>query len=69
MNNPDALLTPAQVAERLTISRSMVYQLKDAGEIPHVLIGSRVRFQPADVERYITDNRREPKLRLARRSA
>jgi excisionase family DNA binding protein len=38
------LLTVDEAAEYLRISRRQVYNLLAAGELPHVRVGSRVRF-------------------------
>jgi excisionase family DNA binding protein len=50
--NPD-LLTLAQVAERLQVSRWTVYQLIWAGELPSVHIGRCHRVCTKDVDTYI----------------
>ena len=47
------LLKATEVAERLNISRSLVYQLIQAGEIPTIRIGRAVRVLPEDLEEYI----------------
>ena len=56
-----ALLTPGETALRLGLSRSRVYALAAAGEIPSVKVGRAVRFEPRDVERFIREHRRGPK--------
>ena len=52
MSEPD-LLTLAQVAERLQVSRWTVYQLIWAGELPSVHIGRCHRVRAKDVDAYI----------------
>lgn len=52
-----ALLRARDVAERLSISASAVYRLAETGELPCVRIGGAVRFEQADVDRYIERNR------------
>jgi len=48
------LLTAKQTAARLGISQSLVYRLKDDGQIPFYKIGrGAVRFKEEDVERYL----------------
>jgi excisionase family DNA binding protein len=48
------LLTVAEVAEFLSVSPSLVYRLKDDGEIPCYRIGrGAIRFSQEDVERYL----------------
>jgi excisionase family DNA binding protein len=50
--NDDRLWDADDVAGFLTVSRSMVYKLEQAGELPCVRIGSRVRFEPATVRAF-----------------
>lgn len=52
MSEPD-LLTLAQVAERLQVSRWTVYQLIWAGELRSVHIGRCHRVRARDVDAYI----------------
>jgi excisionase family DNA binding protein len=50
------LLTAADVAERLQISREQVYRLVDRGELRSVPLGKQTRrFRPADVEAFISE--------------
>jgi excisionase family DNA binding protein len=65
------LLTPQEVAERLAISKSFVYQLIEEGEIQAVRIKRRVRVEEAELGRFISE-RRTPRRRIVlapRRSA
>ena len=48
----DRLWDAADVAGYLTVSRSMVYKLEQAGELPCVRIGARVRFEPGTVRAF-----------------
>ncbi len=52
------LLSPAQVAERLGLSRPHVYTLASAGKIRSIKFGKAVRFDPKDVDRFIREHRR-----------
>lgn len=53
------LLRVGDVAVRLGISIPHTYRLAKTGEIPCVRIGPKVvRFDPADVERFIQAHRR-----------
>jgi excisionase family DNA binding protein len=52
------LLSPADVAARLGLSRPHVYTLAAAGKIRSIKFGRAVRFDPKDVERFIRDHRR-----------
>jgi excisionase family DNA binding protein len=47
------MLTAAQVAERLGVSRRLVYDLAARGVLPSYRFEGAVRFEPADVEAYI----------------
>jgi excisionase family DNA binding protein len=48
------MLTIAEVARRLNVSRSTVRRLKDNGELAHVVVGDRcVRFPETAVEAYL----------------
>ena len=37
----------------LKVSRGTVYKLVNRGELPAVRVGERLRFRPADVDRYL----------------
>ena len=52
----DSLLTVAEVASILRISRSFVYQLIGRGVFPCVRIGRSVRIRPKDIQQYISQN-------------
>ena len=57
---PDSLLLrPAEVAERLSLSRSMVYELLCRREIESILIGRSRRIPMAALIAYIDRLRRE----------
>jgi excisionase family DNA binding protein len=53
-----ALLSPAEVAARLGLSRPHIYTLAAAGKIRSIKFGRAVRFDPKDVERFIREHRR-----------
>jgi excisionase family DNA binding protein len=53
------LQSPAEVARRLRMSRSNVYHLAGIGALPSIKFGKAVRFDPADVDRFIQDHRRK----------
>jgi excisionase family DNA binding protein len=44
-----SLLTVARLAELLDVERKTVYRL----QIPYVLVGSRRRYRPEDVDAYL----------------
>lgn len=56
---PARLLRIEDVADRLTVSRSMAWKLVAGGELRSVRIGRAVRVRPADLEAYLSDPARE----------
>jgi excisionase family DNA binding protein len=48
------LLDPQEVARILHVSRSYVYQLLRAGELPIVRLGTALRVRPEDLQEFIT---------------
>ena len=50
------LLTTAEAAERLTLSRQQVYAFLKEGAIPCVRLGGAIRVAEADVEAFIRKN-------------
>jgi excisionase family DNA binding protein len=52
------LLTVEAVAELLSVSTTLVYRLKDSGELPFYKIGKgAVRFSIEDIESYLLQKR------------
>lgn len=61
--SPEPLLTPKQVAERLSISRSAVYALCDNGDLRCSRIGAskgRIRIEPRVVDDYLSRSQQMP---------
>ena len=61
-NDVQRLLDVADVADLLSISQSLVYQLVESGKIPFLRIGNgrgSIRFQSADVTAYLNSCRVE----------
>ncbi len=52
------LLRPRDVAQRLALSVPQIYHLASTGALVCVKLGRSVRFRPADVDRYIRENRK-----------
>lgn len=52
MNIPD-MATPAEVADALNISRSMIYSLLKRGELPAYKLGKDYRIHKTDIEKYL----------------
>ena len=48
------LLTVAEVAKRLAVSRATVYALCERGELRHLRVSNAIRVIPADLEEFIT---------------
>ena len=54
------LLTVKQVAERLTVSASCIYQLVETGRLSHHRIGvgrGAIRFSEQDIDDFLSDAR------------
>ena len=49
----DLLLDPMQVAKVLGVSLRLVRRLVNERRIPYVKVGKLVRFEPADVKKYV----------------
>ena len=49
----EQLMNPADVAERLKISKALAYKMLKEGEIPTVRFGKSIRVKREDLERYI----------------
>ena len=52
------LLTPDEVGQRLSVSRSMVYKLVRVGELPAIYVGRLPRIAEPDLVAYIERQRR-----------
>jgi excisionase family DNA binding protein len=59
----EQLLTPAEVAARLNISKALAYVLLKREQIPTVRIGSLVRVRSEDLDRYVREKLSGPKQR------
>ena len=57
-------MTVADAAAYLAVSRRQVYLLIEREELPHVRVGERIRFIPAELRRYL-DRNRTPEMREA----
>lgn len=51
-----ALLTAEEVAVILSIPKTQIYRLAKSGEIAHVRLGRRIRFQRNQVDQFIRLN-------------
>ena len=48
-------MTVAQVAEILSVSQRLIYQLVAAGEVPHFRVGAAVRFEPKTLSAWLNE--------------
>lgn len=53
----ESLWTVKQLQQFLNISRTAAYDLIHRGSLPHVMLGSRYRFEPAEVRAWVARNR------------
>jgi excisionase family DNA binding protein len=53
----EPLMTAETVAERLSISLSMVYKLRRSGALPSVQVGALYRFHPDAVRAFMRGER------------
>lgn len=51
----ETLLTPEEVADRLKVKASWVYQAAQRDALPSVKVGRYVRFREADIAKWIAD--------------
>lgn len=60
-DSPNSLLSPAEVARRLGVSRDVVYDLIRSGDLTTIRVGAGRRqlhrIEPSAVERFIDENR------------
>jgi len=60
------LLTPDEIAEKLGVQKSTIYQWTHQGFIPHVKLGRFVRFREVEVQRWL--DKRASTGRMGRRA-
>jgi len=56
----ERLLTVEEVAQCLSVSTATVYRLCERHELAHVRISNAIRILPAELESFLTQNRRRP---------
>ena len=60
MQQENKLLTVGQVADWLSISKSSVYQMVDAGKLPVIRLGSAkgsIRFEQGDILEFLANSK------------
>jgi len=60
MSEKKMLLSISEAAETLGLSVSTIYRLTSRRAIPHCKIGSRIVFQPAQLEAWIQERSIQP---------
>jgi predicted DNA-binding transcriptional regulator AlpA len=53
MQNNPLLISERDAAKALGLCAKSLYLLRRRGELPYVLVGSRVLYRPADLENWI----------------
>ncbi|MCR9200204.1 MAG: helix-turn-helix domain-containing protein [Planctomycetaceae bacterium] len=72
--NNDQFLTVSAVAERLSVSASLVYQMIESGKLAHHRIGTgrgTIRISETDLESYLAESHHElqpPATKRARKA-
>ncbi len=51
------LCTTREAANRLRVSERHLWTLRNSGKIPFVLMGKSIRFDPADLDAYVDQNK------------
>jgi len=52
----EKLLSPAAVAEQLSVSKMSIYRLVDSGKLQASKIGGSLRFRQKDVDKLFEEN-------------
>lgn len=58
--NGQWLLTTQQAAEMLAVSERTLWELTNRGTLPCVRVGRSVRYDPADLRRWVAANKSKP---------
>jgi excisionase family DNA binding protein len=51
--NMDSLLTVKQVSDYLALHPETIRQMAREGRLPHIKVSNRLRFRPADIEKWL----------------
>ncbi len=52
----NVLLTPEQVAKKLGVRKSTIYQWSHRGYIPHIKMGRFIRFKESTIDNWLDKN-------------
>ena len=63
MSAPEPLWTVAEVARFFTMSPQWVYKHAELGTLPCLRLGASLRFQPAEIRRYVDQRGHRSPLR------
>ena len=63
MNDKASLVSFSIAAQRLGVSRVILYAWARQKRIPHYRLGRRVLFGEADLEKFLTESRGEPRAK------
>lgn len=55
----DELIRPDQLAKTLGVAQGTIYLWVKQGKIPHFKLGKSVRFDPADIKKWLKENKQE----------
>lgn len=59
-----ATLTEQEFCEKVGISRTTAWRMREAGKLPYCRIGDKVVYLPRHVEEFLTSCERRPKQRV-----
>lgn len=58
------VMTAGEVARYLSVSRSKIYEMVKDGEVPHLRLGTRIRFPRSAVDRWLAERTHQPERTL-----
>jgi nitrogen PTS system EIIA component len=61
--NSNKLMTIEELADKLSMKKSTLYQWTHEGFIPHIKMGKLLRFRWSDVERWLDERTRNGRKR------
>lgn len=62
------MMRVSEIAERLSLSQSKIYELVESGALPHHKIGGSIRVSEEQLARYLDSTRRERGPAIPRRT-
>lgn len=58
-NGLSPLLSIPEICQYLSLGKTVVYEMIQNGEIPHIRIRNRIRVSADDLKKYLEDNKRK----------